>query len=454
MGDTVTVEKSHLATLMRRANLHGSELLQYDVQAPLDTVTVPRQYLEDLKKSLREYNALRSALIRGGVTVESLDLLVQETFDQPDATPGDHSGSLDAGVPLFDGTHPGLSVSILPSMPAENQDYMRNGPQGYGNLNSPTWNFNIPATPTTDRGHHGFSGKHYHDKSMDYGGPGPDNFTDQNTTRNGNGKRTIYLTKLPDRITYAQIFSVIRGGAVVDVWMKSSDHAASVSFVDCSDAENFYQYARKNDIYIDGKRINVEWREPSRQFVILNNIMSAISRGATRNLLLSKVPPTLTEVRIREDLDHIHNLHVEKIEMKGGSILVNLNSVCVALFARTCLMSRGSYKGVKIEFAADECAGRLPTPKRRDFERKQVQEKIAPKNRFDILALSDEDHEENGEAEKEEEVSSDDTTEKEASSVRPANGRTNGNGYHDRRKYLSNPSRGPRRAWADSPNGF
>ena len=176
--------------------------------------------------------------------------------------------------------------------------------------------------------------------------------------------------------------------------------------------------------YSKFSQINVEWREPSRQFVILNNIMSAISRGATRNLLLSKVTPTLTEDRIREDLDHIHNLHVEKIEIQGGSVVVNLNSVCVALFARTCLMSRSSYKGVRIEFAVDECAGKLPAPKRKDIERKRVQGKVFPNNRFDVLAMSwgDDDQEANQENGSDGEFSSDDATEKEGSSVTSVNG--------------------------------
>ena len=83
---------------------------------------------------------------------------------------------------------------------------------------------------------------------MDFGVSGHDQLLDQNVVRNGHVRRTVYLTKLPERITYAQVFSVIRGGAVVDVWMKASDHAASVSFVEPSAAENFYQYTRKNDI--------------------------------------------------------------------------------------------------------------------------------------------------------------------------------------------------------------
>ena len=183
--------------------------------------------------------------------------------------------------------------------------------------------------------------------------------------------------------------------------------------------------------------------------------MSAISRGATRNLLLSKVPPTLTEARIRDDLEHIHNLHVEKVEIRGGSILVNLNSVCVALFARTCLMSRSSYKGVKIEFAADDCAGRLPILKKKEVERQKVQEKTVPKNRFDILAMagkSDDDDDDDHIDNDEEDISSDDETEKDLSSPPPPDGHTNGSGHRDRKKDVG--SRGGKRAWGDTTNGL
>ncbi|KAF8466397.1 hypothetical protein BDZ91DRAFT_725335 [Kalaharituber pfeilii] len=439
---------------------------QYDTQNTLDSVTVPRKYLEDLKKSQREYNALRSALIRGGVTVESLDLLmtfqllVQETYDQTIAAPAEPS---DDGVSLFEGRHSGLPLNIMQQAPAENQYYMGHLNQGFGALSSPTWNFNNPTGPSNDYGPNGHSAKIY-DRSMDFGVV-PDHLSDQNTVRNGTGRRTLYLTKLPDRITYGQIFSVIRGGAVVDVWMKSSDHAASVSFVECSAAESFYQYAKRNDIYIDGRRINVDWREPSRQFVILNNIMSAISRGATRNLLLSKIPQNLTEARIREDLDHIHNLHVEKVEIRGDSMLVNLNSVCVALFARTCLMSRGAYKGVKIEFAPDECAGKLPAPKRID-ERKNLEKKAAPKNRFDILAMPQEEGDgEEDEQDGEDENTSEDATEKEESSLSNTshtfnaprtNGNTNGYTSNDKRKSVNNRNngRGSKRGWGQRTNGY
>lgn len=74
----------------------------------------------------------------------------------------------------------------------------------------------------------------------------------------------------------------------------------------------------------------------------------------------------------------------------GSEIVCNLNSVCAALFARTCLRSRANYKGVAIEFAADECAKPLPDFKesRKEARKKPVQVSRGG-NRFDALFADD-----------------------------------------------------------------
>jgi hypothetical protein len=68
----------------------------------------------------------------------------------------------------------------------------------------------------------------------------------------------------------------------------------------------------------------------------------------------------VTEERIRDHLDHIHNLAVIDIYFKNGDAHISTNSIHNALFARTCMMSRTTYKGTKIEWASDECAVPLP----------------------------------------------------------------------------------------------
>jgi hypothetical protein len=51
---------------------------------------------------------------------------------------------------------------------------------------------------------------------------------------------------------------------------------------------------------------------------------------------------------------------VVDVSFTNGDALVSTNSIHNALFARTCMMSRTVYKGVKIEWAMDECAAPLP----------------------------------------------------------------------------------------------
>lgn len=69
------------------------------------------------------------------------------------------------------------------------------------------------------------------------------------------GNRTLFFTRLPEKATYASFLEVVRGGAVVDAWMKPSDRCASVSFLQPQSAEAFYRYAKKNDLYVDGRRV-------------------------------------------------------------------------------------------------------------------------------------------------------------------------------------------------------
>lgn len=70
------------------------------------------------------------------------------------------------------------------------------------------------------------------------------------------GNRTLFFTRLPEKTTYASFLEVVRGGAVVDAWMKPSDRCASISFLHPQSAEAFYKYAKKNDLYVDGRRVS------------------------------------------------------------------------------------------------------------------------------------------------------------------------------------------------------
>jgi len=88
--------------------------------------------------------------------------------------------------------------------------------------------------------------------------------------------------------------------------------------------------------------------------------------------------------------------------MQNGDALISLNSVHNSLFARTCMMSRGVYKGSRIECYPDECAQSLP--KIQYVSKKETMPQPAKKlnpmvNRFQMLNM---DGTENGSEDEEE----------------------------------------------------
>ncbi|KAI4253695.1 MAG: hypothetical protein LQ352_003532 [Teloschistes flavicans] len=208
-------------------------------------------------------------------------------------------------------------------------------------------------------------------------------------------RRTIVLKNLCDRITHKDVVTVVRGGSLLDVYLRPQDRSASVSFVESTAAEEFLAYVKRNDVYIHGRRISFSWSD--RQFYMPNHVASKIGRGATRNLVLRDVNPSITEQRLREDLDHIHNLIIISVSFIAGDVYLSLNSVHNSLFARTCMMSRATYKGMRIEWYPDDCA--LPLPKVQNAARKDNIPSPKPKatlmlNRFQLLNTDDDDTEE------------------------------------------------------------
>ena len=68
-------------------------------------------------------------------------------------------------------------------------------------------------------------------------------------------QRTIFAKNLSDRTTHKDIVDFVRGGRVLDIYLRSSERSASISFVEGSAAQEFMNYVKRNDIYVHGKRV-------------------------------------------------------------------------------------------------------------------------------------------------------------------------------------------------------
>lgn len=67
--------------------------------------------------------------------------------------------------------------------------------------------------------------------------------------------RSILLTNLAEGITHRDITEAVRGGQLLDIYMRP-DRAVAVSFLLASDARAFFDHVRRHDLYIKYKRVS------------------------------------------------------------------------------------------------------------------------------------------------------------------------------------------------------
>ncbi|KAK3380367.1 hypothetical protein B0T24DRAFT_191760 [Lasiosphaeria ovina] len=392
---TVTIDRGYFDTLVRRAHFN-SESLANNGHPPLLAVTVSRGEYDSLQAIAKQYENLRRNLLRGGVGEETVDLLSQDDHTIQDGrsqapSPSKADVTDDGGARLNTPT-PQPSTAFL--------DQPKPRTYGYRNGNGYSGNDTAGATHKySDRpawADHDAEPEDEEDVSCDSpvespGGAAAPKQQGQKPQFVRQCMRTIQLQNLAEGITHADITSVVRGGMVLDVFLRAHERSATVSFLDAMDAKRFYDHVRKHDLYIKNKRVDIKWSD--RQFILPGHVAGKIGSGASRNLVIRRYDGRHTEENIREDLDHIHNLIIVKIEFLGGTCYLSLNSVHNAIYARQCMMSRFKYKGTKIEWDVDECAQPLEPPPPPVKPRKEnAALKKAPStvaNRFHLLHIDD-----------------------------------------------------------------
>ncbi|KAK4200553.1 hypothetical protein QBC40DRAFT_254009 [Triangularia verruculosa] len=397
-SDTVTIARADLDILLQR--------VQFGINAP-NSVSVSQHEYGNLKSIARQYENLKRNLLRGGVDEATVALLSQgdEAFqtknsgDTAAPTAGNESASL---YPSSTPQHHVPSHRHRNSY-SHSHSYTNSSSNSYGHsYDHPHRRHQDQATSAWDEGdyEHEDDEEDDDDISVEDESPVPGaNFTgsSQEVKRHQyerNCHRTLQILHIAEGTTHSDITNAVRGGQLLDVYLRPHDRSATVSFLQAADAQKFYEYCRRNDLYIKNKRVEVRWNE--RQFVLPGHVAGKIGSGASRNIVIMNNAHSHTEEAIREDLDHIHNLVVIKVQFISGNCHIELNSVHNAIYARTCMLSRMKYKGRRIQFDVDQCAQPYPAPavlKAREAPQPKRQSSIT--NRFQLLNVDDSEDEEN-----------------------------------------------------------
>lgn len=204
-----------------------------------------------------------------------------------------------------------------------------------------------------------------------------------------NNDRSLILKGLPKSASLADVIKIIRGGLVLNVFMRRQHATAHVAFVEPSAAKRFLVHAKNNEVVIKGKRVTAAWDD--RQYYMLGMVARRIYQdGATRNLVIRFPSPAITQKVIREDLEHIHTLEVVDLHFRNGHAWISLNSIKHAITAKSCMSSRFRYKGSRIEFWPDECAASPTRTQLQPTQPRQFTQSLTPtakvfSNRFSML---------------------------------------------------------------------
>ncbi|EED20544.1 conserved hypothetical protein [Talaromyces stipitatus ATCC 10500] len=291
-----------------------------------ETVTILKSQYEDLLCLAQQFENLKGSLLRGGVSTEDLDVLVHGTL-APHAVDEKHAQN-----PYNRSYQPSNGVSLSTRIrPFES------------------------ASTNTGPNH-----SHSHEESIqDYDDDALDEVESQTPPDqfNDNEQQTIEIRNLPERCTYLDITKSIRGGALVQIYLRYTERIARVSFVEAAAAREFLARGKRAGVYIRNQKVDLSWS--NSQFILRPYIkQSILHNGATRNLIIHNANPNITSALIREHLEHIHNLIIVDIRFNhsNSSVCICTNSVHNAMFARSCMRSRAAYKGMRIDFGVDECA--------------------------------------------------------------------------------------------------
>lgn len=85
--------------------------------------------------------------------------------------------------------------------------------------------------------------------------PGEGQYPSPKSQTDTGENRTVLLKGIPERAIHRDIAAVVRGGALVDIFLRSRDRIASVSFANTKAAQRFFTYAKRNTLFIFDKPV-------------------------------------------------------------------------------------------------------------------------------------------------------------------------------------------------------
>lgn len=257
--DPVTIDRAYFDTLVRRANCNDGLLSA--AMADQNLTVVPKTDYDNLLQLAHQYTTLCANLMSGGIDEQTIVVLSQDNTSRhsrevigkaSELHGGNKSQSLSqtkqgatqvsSASKVYSTHYNGYSVGHC-----QNGHKTQHGYNGYNDsvewADGPEDDFSAECSP--DGSSPGMQQEPTFSQSLPYERP--------HYPRMCN--RTVILAGLADGTTHGDVTNVVRGGMLLEIYLRPAEHSALVSFLLEEDAVRFYEHVRRNDLYINHKRV-------------------------------------------------------------------------------------------------------------------------------------------------------------------------------------------------------
>ncbi|KAF9390357.1 hypothetical protein CPB97_009445 [Podila verticillata] len=174
-----------------------------------------------------------------------------------------------------------------------------------------------------------------------------------NAGSNPSGNRTVYIGNVPADATIEEVLNTVRTGIVESARLLPEKNCAFVSFMDGASAAAYHQEANTRKVNIGGQDLKVGWGKPS---AIPPQVLHAAGQGATRNVFLGNVDPSITEQGLREDFSQYGPIDTIKVLHEKNIAFVHFTTINNAVKAVANLPNDPKYSGRRVNYGKDRCA--------------------------------------------------------------------------------------------------
>tara|TARA_B100000513_G_scaffold186064_1_gene107583 strand:- start:453 stop:2438 length:1986 start_codon:yes stop_codon:yes gene_type:complete len=147
----------------------------------------------------------------------------------------------------------------------------------------------------------------------------------------GQPSRAIFVNQLPPETTYEELCDAVGAfGSLESIKIIKDKRQAFVNFVDAQDAYQLMVNTGQQ-ILLRGKPVLIHW---GKTRPVAREMMQAIRNGATRNLYVSNVPDTVSEVHVASIFSPFGEVESVRLVPKKRAAFINFASVTAAMRAR------------------------------------------------------------------------------------------------------------------------